>query len=215
MFLSDVAIRERLIDGSNKTKEEIIALLEKGHIVLDPFPTPEELATRLGPCSLDIQLGNKIREPLNVRNIIRHHHGPTSIVHQVVDFRNEKTLDNPDTSAFGNYELEQDSEFVLEPQTMVRAVTKEFIGLPRDVVGFLHSRSKIGRYGISSSYDAPKFDPGFVGQMVLEISNMGLRPFSLHPGLLICQMLFAQLDQPTSNPYFARKNSTWRWQTEP
>ena len=214
MFLSDTAIRERLIDGANKTEKEIIALLEKGHIVLNPFPSPEELAKRLGPCSLDIQLGNKIREPLNVRNTIQHHHGAKSVVHQVVDFRREESLDQPETT-YGYYELDENSEFVIEPQTMVRAVTKEFIGLPRDIVGFLHSRSKIGRYGISSSYDAPKFDPGFVGQMVLEISNMGLRPFSLHPGLLICQMLFAQLDQPTSNPYYARSSSSWRWQTEP
>ena len=214
MFLSDASIRERLISGENLSQKEIIKKLEEGHIILSPFPTPEELEKRLGPCSLDLQLGNKIRESLNPRITVTHHSGQTSTIHQTVDFRKPESLDRADETD-GLYTIEENGEFVLEPQVMVRALTKEFIGIPADLIGFLHSRSKCGRYGISSSYDAPKFDPGFVGQMVLEISNMGQRAFSLHPGLMICQVMFAQLDKPAANPYYKRAHSSFRWQTEP
>lgn len=214
MFLSNTSIKERLVSGENLDHKQIIALLEKGHIVLTPFPSDKELAERLGQCSLDLQLGDKIRESTNPRNTITHRDGKTSLVHQTVDFRNPETLDQAD-SADGVYQLEEKGEFVLEPKGLVRAVTKEFIGLPADLVGFVHSRSRCGRYGISSSYDAPKIDPGFVGQIVLEISNMGLRRFSLHPGLAICQIIFAKLDKPATNPYYARAAQSWRWQTEP
>jgi len=214
MFLSDTSIRERLISGENLSQKEVIKKLEEGYIVLSPFPTEEELKKRLGQCSLDLQLGSKIRESTNPRNIITHSHGQTSIMHQTVDFRRPETLDQADNSD-GFFDLAENGEFILEPKGLVRAVTKEFIGLPADLVGFVHSRSKAGRYGISSSYDAPKIDPGFVGQIVLEISNMGLRRFSLHPGLAICQIIFAQLDKPASSPYYKRVNQSWRWQTEP
>ena len=214
MFLSDASIRERLISGENLDQKAVIALLEKGHIVLSPFPSEEELLTRLGQCSLDLQLGSKIRESTNPRTVITHHSGQTSLVHQTVDFRKPETLDKADNTD-GYYNLETDGEFILEPKGLVRAVTLEFIGLPADLVGFVHSRSRCGRYGISSSYDAPKIDPGFVGQIVLEISNMGLRRFSLHSGLFICQIIFAKLDTPTAKPYYARTQQSWRWQTEP
>jgi deoxycytidine triphosphate deaminase len=214
MFLSDSSIRERLVSGENLEPKDVIKLLEKGHIVLSPFPSAKELDARLGQCSLDLQLGTKIRESTNPRSVITHRNGETSLVHQTVDFRKPETLDQADNTD-GFYNLEEDGEFILEPKGLVRAVTLEFIGLPADLVGFVHSRSRCGRYGISSSYDAPKIDPGFVGQIVLEISNMGLRRFSLHPGLFICQIIFAKLDKPTATPYYARKQQSWRWQTEP
>lgn len=214
MFLSDTSIRERLVPGDNLNKKEIIALLNKGHIVLSPFPTEEILNDRFGSCAFDLELGTTIRESVNPRVNYQHHNGQYSISHQTVDFRKEDTLDD-EKHPFGLYELEEGSEFVLEPKALIQAVTRDFIGIPSDLVGFIHSRSRCGRYGISSSYDAPKIDPGWVGQIVLEVSNMGPRRFSLHPGLRICQIMFAKLDQPSSKPYYSRKNASWRWQSQP
>ncbi|MBU6389212.1 dCTP deaminase [Patescibacteria group bacterium] len=214
MFLSDTSLRERLISGDNLSQHQIIKKLEAGHIVMSPFPDEEELHSRIGPCSLDLQLGDTIQEAGNPRISITDDKGEKSIVHRTVDFRIPSSLDQPDATE-GIFKLEPNSEFVLEPKALVRAVTREFIGIPADLIGFVHSRSKCGRYGISSSYDAPKIDPGWVGQIVLEISNMGQQRFSLHPGLLICQILFTQLDRPARNPYYSRPQSSWRWQTQP
>ena len=44
-------------------------------------------------------------------------------------------------------------------------------------------------------------DPGFTGQITLELSNMTRLPISLYPGMRIAQLVFEMLSTPADRPY--------------
>jgi len=44
-------------------------------------------------------------------------------------------------------------------------------------------------------------DAGFEGNITLEFYNANSRPLRIYPGMRICQLVFAQMEQPAENPY--------------
>lgn len=96
-------------------------------------------------------------------------------------------------------ELIQD-EMVIPPKSFILATTMEFIKLPNDLTAFVEGRSSIGRLGLFIQ-NAGWVDPGFEGRITLEIYNANSLPIQLTAGRRICQLVFAQLDQATENPY--------------
>lgn len=50
-------------------------------------------------------------------------------------------------------------------------------------------------------------DPGFSGQLVLEVTNMSPIPVTLWPGLPIAQIIFMQLRSPALKPYGSTRGS--------
>lgn len=87
------------------------------------------------------------------------------------------------------------------PGDFVLATTKERVEIPDDLVAHVLGRSSLGRLGISVHQTAGYIDPGFKGQITLELSNHGPAPVSLKPGQRICQMVFEELSSPALNPY--------------
>lgn len=95
--------------------------------------------------------------------------------------------------------LEADS-YPIQPGQFVLATTMEYFALPDDLTAFVEGRSSIGRLGLFIQ-NAGWVDPGFEGEITLELFNASCNPILLHSGRRVGQLVFAQLDQKAQNPY--------------
>ena len=94
-----------------------------------------------------------------------------------------------------------DGEFItIPPKSFLLATTKEYINLPDNLTAFVEGRSSIGRIGLFIQ-NAGWVDPGFEGQITLELFNANSLPIRLQAGRRICQLVFCKMDQSARNPY--------------
>ena len=98
-------------------------------------------------------------------------------------------------------EVEAKDDFVLHPGEFVLASTAETVGLPDNIVARVDGKSSLGRLGLLIHATAGFVDPGFRGQITLELSNVAPMPIRLSPGMKIAQISFWTLDQPAQRPY--------------
>jgi dCTP deaminase len=99
-----------------------------------------------------------------------------------------------------NYEEIEAEEIVIPPHSFLLATTQEYIKLPNHVTAFVEGRSSIGRIGLFIQ-NAGWVDPGFEGQITLELYNANRLPIKLNAGRRICQLVFALMDQEAQTPY--------------
>jgi dCTP deaminase len=87
--------------------------------------------------------------------------------------------------------------FVLKPGDFVLALTHETIQIPSDLIGLVEGRSTYARMGLTMHQTAPWIQPGWRGQITLEIRNAGPLQISLTPLLdRPCQLSFITLSTP-------------------
>lgn len=99
----------------------------------------------------------------------------------------------------GGYRKIKGDSFVLYPNNFVLASTVEYIALPNDIAAFVQGRSSIGRLGLNVQ-DAGFGDPGFCGEITLELYNFSRVPIKLEKGMRIAQLVFNET-YPVSVPY--------------
>lgn len=75
--------------------------------------------------------------------------------------------------------------------------TQESVSLPNRIAAQLAGRSSIGRQGIIVHKTAGWIDPGFEGEITLEMMNLGNEPVDLRVGDRIAQLVFFKLDKPS------------------
>lgn len=98
------------------------------------------------------------------------------------------------------YNVETDrmrGHLTLEPGVPYLGSTEEYIELPDDVAAQLAGRSSVGRRGVIIHKTAGWIDPGFEGQLTLELYNFGSEPVTFDPGQRIGQLVFFELDYPS------------------
>jgi dCTP deaminase len=96
-------------------------------------------------------------------------------------------------------EIERD-EIVIPPLTFMLATTMEYVKLPNDLTAFVEGRSSVGRVGLFVQ-NAGWVDPGFEGELTLELFNANRQPIRLQSGRRICQLVFARMDRAALVPY--------------
>ncbi len=79
--------------------------------------------------------------------------------------------------------------------------TLETVGLGDDVVARLEGKSSLGRLGLLIHSTAGFIDPGFHGQVTLELSNVANLPITIYPGMKIGQISFYQMTTAAEHPY--------------
>ncbi|MFT4904370.1 MAG: deoxycytidine triphosphate deaminase [Natronomonas sp.] len=72
-----------------------------------------------------------------------------------------------------------------------------------------------GRGGVFLSNTAGLCDPGYEGQITLELSNLGTAPVALTPEMRISQLTFTELKNPAERPYGAERGSKYQGQEGP
>ena len=88
----------------------------------------------------------------------------------------------------------------LFPGEVVLASTMEYVKIPRDVACDLKLKSTLGRLWINHSL-AGWCDPGFEGQITLELQNLGPEPFVLDAGRRIAQLIFITMEEEPEVAY--------------
>jgi len=90
--------------------------------------------------------------------------------------------------------------YLLLPGQFVLATTMEYFKLPGNLTAFVEGRSSIGRLGLFIQ-NAGWVDPGFEGEITLEMYNANRCAVELKCGRRVGQLVFAELDEFALNPY--------------
>ena len=175
--------------------KDIKKALRSGRIEISPSP---DLQTQLGSCSIDLRLGNNFR--------VFEHSSNAYIDPSKKDYTREITRE---------VVVKSGENFVMQPGDFVLAITLEKVTIPSDLMGRLEGRSSLGRLGIVVHSTASIFDPGWNGNCVLELGNLGRMAVSLTVGMRICAMTFEELSSPAEVPYSMNKRSKYVGQMGP
>jgi dCTP deaminase len=171
---------------------DIRAEVEAGRIVIDPY-VPEAVQ----PSSVDLHLDNRFRVFRNSR-------------YPYIDVREEQ----PELTEL--VEIRDDEPFILHPGEFVLGSTLERVELPNDLVARLEGKSSLGRLGLLIHSTAGYVDPGWEGNLTLELSNVANLPITLYDGMKIGQISFQRLSSPVEMAYGdSRLGSRYRGQRDP
>jgi dCTP deaminase len=97
------------------------------------------------------------------------------------------------------YDLRSSSEVVIKPKQYELTATLETVELGLKVTGSLHIRSSLAREGIVGSFAV--VDPGFRGQLTLNLHNVGEKEITIKEGEPIVQIVFHKLGSPARKGY--------------
>src|SRR5690606_6507447 len=86
--------------------------------------------------------------------------------------------------------------FVLHPGEFALGSTMERVRIPNDLVARVEGRSSFGRLAVVVHATAGFIDPGFEGQITLELSNLGRCAVLLYPGTRISQIVLQTMTSP-------------------
>ena len=151
--------------------QTILQMLKERSLVIEPI---EE--RQIQPASVDIRLGNTF-------SVVED--SAAGII----------TLDREI-----RYKTIQTDKYLLLPGQFVLATTMEYISLPNDLTAFVEGRSSLGRMGLFVQ-NAGWVDPGFQGEITLELYNANRCAIELTAGRRVGQLVFARMDAPAVRPY--------------
>ncbi|WP_247728339.1 dCTP deaminase [Halovivax limisalsi] len=174
---------------------DILDRLESGDLVVEPLDDPE---LQIQPASVDLRLGNEFLE-FSRTNIPCIH---PSAEGEVDDYLTETVV-------------EPDEDFILHPGDFVLGTTHERVEIPPDLIAHVEGRSSLGRLAVVVHATAGLCDPGYRGQITLELSNLGTAPVALTPGMRVSQLTFTELTSPAERPYGAARGSKYQDQSGP
>ncbi|MBQ6265078.1 MAG: dCTP deaminase [Clostridia bacterium] len=146
-------------------------MLKEKSLVIEPI-TPEQIQ----PASVDIRLGNTFSVVDDT---------PSGIIKLDSEIK-YKTI-TVDT-------------YLILPGQFVLATTMEYFELPDNLTAFVEGRSSLGRMGLFIQ-NAGWVDPGFKGEITLELYNANRCAIELKAGRRVGQLVFAEMDAPAVNPY--------------
>lgn len=99
------------------------------------------------------------------------------------------------------FEVDRTKErVVIEPGEFVLATTRETVRLPNNIASQVVGKSSIGRTGLFI-HNAGHIDPGFEGQVTLELFNAGQVALDLTDVDKIAQLIFVPTDEPVEFAY--------------
>ena len=95
--------------------------------------------------------------------------------------------------------------FDLLPGSCLLASTFECVKCPADIAARVEGKSSLGRLFLAVHVTAGWIDPGWCGQVTLEVVNHGPWSVRLWAGMKIAQINFTRMHQPCLVPYGSAK----------
>lgn len=89
----------------------------------------------------------------------------------------------------------------LWPGELILGHTEESVTIPAHLVAQLNGKSTLGRRGLAIHVTAGFIDPGFSGQITLELVNLSSEVIDLTSGMPIGQLVVMRLTSPAERPY--------------
>lgn len=167
--------------------DALVQAIEAGRLTVEP-PLDEK---RVQPASIDLTLGEEFA------------FWPTC--GRVIDLSDAATI--PEMTR-----VKSRPGLTLHPGQFALATTAEVIGLAADLCARVEGRSSLGRLGLCVHATAGFIDPGFKGQITLELYNMSPHSLQLVPGMSVCQLAVQQMSAPSARPYGAERGSKYQGQ---
>ena len=146
--------------------------IEQESIVVDPYE-PDNVE----PASIDLRLSDSFSKIISTG---------------VIDTR------NPESIEYNDFHVDS---LILNPGETILGSTMERVEIPNDLSARVVGRSSLGRLFVEVHKTAGFGDPGFKGDITLEIGNDSDNPVRLYQGQRICQIIFEELDKPAERPY--------------
>ena len=174
---------------------DLLRRLEAGDLVVDPL---DDVDMQVQPASIDLRLGTEFLE-FKRTNIACIHPSRDAEVSEYVT----------------ETHVREGDDFILHPGDLVLGTTKERIEVPPDLLATVEGRSSLGRLAIVIHATAGIVDPGYKGQITLELSNLGTAPVALTPGMRVSQLVFTELKSPAERPYGSERGSKYQGQRGP
>jgi dCTP deaminase len=169
--------------------------LEDGDLVVEPLSDPD---LQVQPASVDLRLG---------REFLEFQHANIACIHPNDEAEVEEYVSETVVGEGG--------EYILHPGDFVLGTTVERVEIPPDLIAHVEGRSSLGRLAVVVHATAGLCDPGYRGQITLELSNLGRAPVALTPGMRISQLTFTELSSPAERPYGSGRGSKYQDQAGP
>ncbi len=151
---------------------------------------------QLGPSSLDLRLGYEFG---------------------VLNTRKVEMVDTKKMEKYGDYIMKEEHSaeegVVVHPGEFILGSTLETVNVPDNLVARVEGRSSFGRLGIIVHATAGYIDPGFEGDITLEIQNLGNAPVKLYPEDRVCQVVFETMTSEADRAYGEKTDSKYMGQT--
>lgn len=120
-----------------------------------------------------------------------------------------KEMDSIDRNVFVEYHKADHEYFILPAMSFALTHTKEFLTIPRDILVECLGKSTYARAG--TFINITPIEPGFKGQVVIEIFNSTPLPVKIYAGEGIAQFLFHRGEEPCEVSY-ADRNGKYQGQ---
>jgi len=174
---------------------DLKARLKQGDLVVEPLEDPD---LQIQPASIDLRLSSEFV-------VYKLPHVP------VIDPRAADALEGYTT----RISITEGEPFVLHPGEFALGSTMERVRIPGDLVARVEGRSSFGRLAVVVHATAGFIDPGFEGQITLELSNLGRCAVLLYPGTRISQIVLHTMTSPAERPYGPARGSKYHGQMGP
>ena len=149
----------------------IFEMLKESKLCITPLEQ-----NQVQPASVDIRLGNTFSIVEDTSN-------------GIINLENEIV-----------YKTITTDKYILMPGQFVLASTMEYFSLPNNITAFVEGRSSLGRMGLFIQ-NAGWVDPGFEGEITLELFNANRCAIELQTGRRVGQLVFAKMDSNAEKPY--------------
>ncbi len=147
---------------------------------------------QIGPSSVDLRLGYSFGV-LNTRLV------------EVVDTKDMKKYNN----CIQEERHTPEEGVIIHPGEFVLGTSLETVNVPDDMVARVEGRSSYGRLGIVVHATAGFVDPGFEGDITLEMQNLGNAPVKVYPEDRICQIVFETMTSEAAVPYGEKRDAKY------
>lgn len=175
----------------------IFEALDDGRVAITPEPSPrfDEPGGRESPystCSVDLTLSPRL-------------HVPDQGIPLAADVRTGQGVSRALAALTTPDEIDPQQGWKLEPGKFVLGQTAErvHLRLPDDLddraagkpilAARVEGRSSLARFGIIVHFTAPTIHAGFEGHITLEMMCHSETPFTLYPGMAVCQLILEPL----------------------
>lgn len=165
--------------------EQVRDLKKRGKLSITPIL---DESVQFEGSKVDLRLDNKFHRIIEEENT--HYDTLSDEFDHLEEF--EIPFINADSKAYNNQ-----GKFILHPGEFALAKTFEFVNLPSDIIGILGGRSSLGRHGIVVHATASVIDPGYAGNITLELTNFGNVPVVLYPRQRVATIFFERIEENT------------------
>jgi dCTP deaminase len=168
--------------GTEELKKALAEEDLASRLVVMPLLDP---GRQIGPASIDVRLGTQFQyfERIGDAGL-----DPGDDLAATVEKSQRSTT------------MELGDPFWLHPGQFVLGATLEYLRLPPHLAAYVVGRSSWGRLGLLVA-TAIMLQPGWGGNLTLELVNHGESPIALYPGSRIAQLAVHSLAGATPEPY--------------